>query len=424
MKCHSCNKELADNAMFCGFCGTRVELQKEKESSRSEDDNPSNNKNEADSKHVDPITKDIDDADEAVIFRDGKYYNIDKADDGGWKVKRGKEVPKAEEKESAPERPVTEEEKKAPEEPRTEKQEPAFTNKSSSEKMDKKEAGNKNTRLWTILIAIVIIIAAGVLFFVLSHSNGDSTLTEPEAWAKAESYNTITAYQTYLEMFPEGKNAFDAKQLIVLLNKKNDSIKASIEIQNPPLSAPNGSSTPVSAPKTTANQSQEKSVKVELPKTSKKPETDLADNNAKISDNQDSQTKGFSSEKVNEKAPVSITPAPQVEPPVKEDLTVYKIVDVYASYPGGTEAMYKFISDNSTYPIEATEKLVHGTVYVSAIVEKNGKLTDIKIVRGIGSGCDEEAIRVVKKMKNWIPGKLNNKVARTIISIPVKFKLL
>ena len=96
---------------------------------------------------------------------------------------------------------------------------------------------------------------------------------------------------------------------------------------------------------------------------------------------------------------------------------VYTKADIMPSYPGGKLAIAKFIKDNLIYPEEAKTANVKGTVVVCFIVEKTGGRTSIEVINGIGSGCDEEAMRLVRKMKTWIPGTIGGKAVR------VKYKL-
>ena len=98
-------------------------------------------------------------------------------------------------------------------------------------------------------------------------------------------------------------------------------------------------------------------------------------------------------------------------------------VEVQPSFPGGQDAMSKFLVGNIKYPEEAMKKNVTGTVYVSFAVETDGNLTDLKIQKGIGSGCDEETIRVMKLMPKWIPGTTKGQPVKARVTLPVKFKL-
>jgi TonB family protein len=102
---------------------------------------------------------------------------------------------------------------------------------------------------------------------------------------------------------------------------------------------------------------------------------------------------------------------------------VYTYIDQMPSYPGGDEALYSFISNNIVYPEVAKRAGVEGKIYVQFVIDKDGSVTDVKTQKGIGAGCDEEAVRVVKLMPKWIPGKNNDEVVKTRISIPVVFSL-
>lgn len=110
---------------------------------------------------------------------------------------------------------------------------------------------------------------------------------------------------------------------------------------------------------------------------------------------------------------------------VVEDNTVYNFASIenQPNYPGGIEKFYKFLGDNIKYPPMAAENNVQGSVFVSFTVEKDGSLTDIKVERKLGSGTDEEAIRVLKLSKRWNPGIQNGKPVRVKYNIPIKFSL-
>ena len=102
---------------------------------------------------------------------------------------------------------------------------------------------------------------------------------------------------------------------------------------------------------------------------------------------------------------------------------VFTYVNNMPVYPGGDEALYDFISKNIVYPDVAKRAAVEGKIYVQFVVDKDGSITDVSIQKGIGAGCDEEAVRVVKLMPKWIPGKNNDEVVKTRISIPIVFAL-
>ena len=102
---------------------------------------------------------------------------------------------------------------------------------------------------------------------------------------------------------------------------------------------------------------------------------------------------------------------------------VFEKVEDMPEFPGGEQAMMKFVSENVQYPEEAKEKEISGRVLVGFIVEKDGSVNEVKIVRGIGGGCDEEAVRVVKAMPKWKPGKEKGKPVRVSYMMPFTFKL-
>lgn len=101
----------------------------------------------------------------------------------------------------------------------------------------------------------------------------------------------------------------------------------------------------------------------------------------------------------------------------------YVIVDEMPVFPGGDQELIKYISDNLDYPQEAMENGVQGRVFVKIIVEPNGSISNAKIIRGLGYGCDEEAIRVIESMPNWKPGMKDGEAVRVNMSVPVNFKL-
>jgi TonB family protein len=106
-----------------------------------------------------------------------------------------------------------------------------------------------------------------------------------------------------------------------------------------------------------------------------------------------------------------------------EGKEVFTIVEEMPQYPGGEEKRLKFLAENIQYPVAASESGIQGTVYVSFVVNTNGKLVDVKILRGIGGGCDEEALRVIKQMPRWTPGKQNGKTVRVLYNMPIIFRL-
>ena len=103
--------------------------------------------------------------------------------------------------------------------------------------------------------------------------------------------------------------------------------------------------------------------------------------------------------------------------------SIYQIVDEMPQYPGGEAAMMKFVANNVKYPQEAKDKEIQGRVFVSFVVEKDGSVSTVKVLRGIGGGCDEEAVRVVSSMPKWKPGIKDGKPVRVSYMMPLNFKL-
>jgi TonB family protein len=101
----------------------------------------------------------------------------------------------------------------------------------------------------------------------------------------------------------------------------------------------------------------------------------------------------------------------------------YIIVDQNPEYKGGYQAMLDFLQAKMKYPIVSKKSGIQGTVFLMFVVEKTGKITKVKILRGIDKSCDEEAMRLVKSMPDWIPGRQDGKVVRIMFQIPVKFQL-
>lgn len=121
---------------------------------------------------------------------------------------------------------------------------------------------------------------------------------------------------------------------------------------------------------------------------------------------------------------------PQQEEPVYDmgptqlaDGEEANVADESPEYPGGMEALYKYLAENIHYPEQAKNDQIQGRVVISFVVEKDGGISDAKVVRGIGGGCDEEALRVVNAMPKWTPGKMRGEVVRVNFHLPITFKL-
>lgn len=108
---------------------------------------------------------------------------------------------------------------------------------------------------------------------------------------------------------------------------------------------------------------------------------------------------------------------------VEEEEKPLTFVEQQPEFPGGLEAMQKFLGENIKYPSIASEMGISGKVTVQFVVDKHGKIGNIKVLRGIGGGCDEEAVRVVKAMPAWRPGRQNGKEVSVFFVLPVSFQL-
>jgi protein TonB len=113
----------------------------------------------------------------------------------------------------------------------------------------------------------------------------------------------------------------------------------------------------------------------------------------------------------------------QPEPPKEEENKVFDVVEVMPSFPGGQGALMQWLSKNIKYPVVAEENGVQGRVVVTFVVEKDGSITDVNVVKSVDPSLDKEAQRVVKSMPHWIPGKQNGSAVRVKYTVPVTFKL-
>jgi len=103
---------------------------------------------------------------------------------------------------------------------------------------------------------------------------------------------------------------------------------------------------------------------------------------------------------------------------------VYTAVQQLPEYPGGSSEYYEFLDKNLRYPATARRNNTRGRVIVTMVVEKDGTLSQVKVVRGIGDGCDEEAVRLVQLSSPWKPGIQNGRAVRVMYSVAVSFTLV
>jgi TonB family protein len=113
--------------------------------------------------------------------------------------------------------------------------------------------------------------------------------------------------------------------------------------------------------------------------------------------------------------------APQEEEVLPQK--VFTVVEKQPEYPGGTEAMFKFLAQNIRYPSAAAKAKVQGRIFLSFIVTETGEIMDVKVLKGLGFGCDEEAVRVLKSFPKWKPGEQNGHKVNVRYNLPVNFEI-
>ena len=122
--------------------------------------------------------------------------------------------------------------------------------------------------------------------------------------------------------------------------------------------------------------------------------------------------------------PVALLPATDGQDPSQENVEVFfDEQDTPPTPIGGTEAWHRHLSENLTYPMSARMRGIQGTVLVSFIVNTDGSVEQVELVRGIGGGCDEEALRIIKISPRWSPGMIKGKAVRTRMTLPTRFML-
>ncbi len=113
----------------------------------------------------------------------------------------------------------------------------------------------------------------------------------------------------------------------------------------------------------------------------------------------------------------------EVEEEEVQEQEIFQIVEEMPSFPGGEAKLMEYVAKNIKYPQIARETGIQGRVFVGFVVEPDGSISNVKLLRGIGGGCDEEAMRVIKSLPKWKPGKQRGKAVRVSYQIPVFFKL-
>lgn len=116
-------------------------------------------------------------------------------------------------------------------------------------------------------------------------------------------------------------------------------------------------------------------------------------------------------------------PAP-IPPPTEEEDEIFLVVEEFPEPHGGIATFYEYVAENLKYPRQARREGIKGKVFLQFIIDKDGSLTNVKVVKGIGFGCDEEAVRVVSSAPRWKPGKQRGKAVKVKMTLPIKFKFV
>ena len=120
---------------------------------------------------------------------------------------------------------------------------------------------------------------------------------------------------------------------------------------------------------------------------------------------------------------IEITPVQVEEEEEEAEEEIFTVVESAPEFPGGAEALYKYLSQNIKYPQLARDNNITGKVFVTFVVERDGSIANPRILRDIGGGCGAEAVRVVKSMPKWTPGKQRGRSVRVQFNLPVSFQL-
>jgi len=111
------------------------------------------------------------------------------------------------------------------------------------------------------------------------------------------------------------------------------------------------------------------------------------------------------------------------EAPKEEETKVFDVVEQMPSFPGGDAELMKYLNSHIKYPVVAEENGIQGRVIATFVVERDGSITDVKVIKSVDPSLDKEAIRVLKSMPKWIPGKQNGSTVRVKYTVPVTFRL-
>ncbi|MBQ8100678.1 MAG: energy transducer TonB [Paludibacteraceae bacterium] len=142
-----------------------------------------------------------------------------------------------------------------------------------------------------------------------------------------------------------------------------------------------------------------------------------------VEDNVETQHVEITSEETKEEVVIA-PPVEEVKPVEEEEEVVFVVVETMPEFPGGQAALFKYLSENVKYPVIAQENGIQGRVICQFVVNKDGSIVDVEVVRSGGdASLDKEAVRVIKSMPKWKPGKQRGKAVRVKYTVPVNFKL-
>ncbi len=113
----------------------------------------------------------------------------------------------------------------------------------------------------------------------------------------------------------------------------------------------------------------------------------------------------------------------QAEQPKEETDEIFTVVEESATPRGGMQAFYKYVGEKIKYPAQARRMGIEGRVFVEFVINKDGTLSDVRSIKGIGAGCDEEAVRIIQSAPAWNPGKQRGKSVKQRYTLPIIFKL-
>ncbi len=121
---------------------------------------------------------------------------------------------------------------------------------------------------------------------------------------------------------------------------------------------------------------------------------------------------------------VEVVEIAEPKPPASDDESIYQNVEQMPSFPGGNQALFRYLQENLKYPSIAQANGIQGRTLVSFVVEKDGSITDIQVVRSAGDpSLDREAVRIIRTMPRWRPGKIQGQTVRVQYTVPINFKL-